>query len=689
MKRRKVNMSDNSKISLNKKGNEKKVKDGKISNFRGVLQGRLIIILVFIGVAFAALFFKILILQKEKSVEYNKKILSQLQLKYESKEIPYRRGDILDRNGTYIATSEKIYYLILDPWQINSERNIHENRYLDATVNLLNEYFGYSKDELESIFAEKSDSQYVVYATNISHEQKVEFEEKAKKFNNEARKAGRDEAISGVWFEPRYVRRYPYGSTACNVIGFSGNDSLGGYVGIERYYNDTLIGVSGREYGYLNNETTLERVIKNPTDGNNVVSTIDLNIQNIVEKYISEWQNNTGSNMTAAIVMNPNNGEILALATSRTFDLNNPRDLNPYYSQEQQDAMDDDAKVDALNNIWRNYAVSDTYEPGSPSKVFTVASAMEEGTITGNEYYNCRGFEEIGSWKIRCANRNGHGDINVTEALMESCNVAMMDISRAEGSSKFYEYQKIFGFGLKTDIDLPGEADTSSLVHTADNAGATDLATNSFGQNYNSTMIQLLAAYASVVNGGSYYKPHVVKQILNSKGAVIKNIEPELVRETVSAHTTAFINEALRRTVAEGTGGAAAVAGYDVGGKTGTAEKYPRGNGNYLVSFIGSVPAQSPEVVCYVLVDTPHVADQARSSYASSLFSKIMTEVLPYMNIYSNVDESIDISSFPSAEGITDNNNTEAETKVYSTEEVIPNDGENDLPGAPAGEGEE
>ena len=450
------------------------------------------------------------------------------------------------------------------------------------------------------------------------------------------------------------------------------------------------MGISGREYGYLNEESSLERVIKAPTDGNKVVSTIDLNIQKIVEKHIAEWQNSTGSNITAAIVMNPNNGEILAMATSRTFDLNNPRDLNNYISPEDQANMDDKAKVDALSNLWRNYTVSDTYEPGSPAKVFTVSSAMEEGVITGNETYNCGGFEEIGGWKIRCANRNGHGLINVTEALMESCNVAMMDISRAEGGKKFYEYQKVFGFGTKTAIDLPGEADTSGLIHTADNAGATDLATNSFGQNFNTTMIQLAAAYSSVVNGGSYYRPHVVRQILNADGAIIENIEPELVRETVSAHTTTFINEALRRTVAEGTGSAAAVAGYDVGGKTGTAEKYPRGNGNYLVSFIGSVPAQSPEVVCYVLIDTPHVADQARSAYASALFSRIMTEVLPYMNIYSNVDEGIDVSALPSAEGITDANTATApETKSYSTEEVIPDDGGNNLPGVPAGEGEE
>ena len=673
-------MSDNSMKSQDKNGTNKKNKNGNTSNPLDILQGRLIIILIMIGIAFAALFFNILFLQRKKEVEYNQKILSQQR--YDSRDIPYKRGDILDRNGTYIATSEKVYNIILDPKLINTE----QDKYLNASVGILKDVFGYSEEEIRGVIADKSDSSYVKYKQNITYDQKEAFEEKKKEYDKWYKDNKKDEKIGGIWFEESYQREYPYGSTACNVLGFAGNDG-DGYTGIEQSYNNELVGIAGREYGYLNDESSLERVIKNPTDGNKVVSTIDLNIQKIVEKHISEWQSSVGSNMTAAIVMNPNNGEILAMATSRAFDLNNPRDLNNYYTAEQQAGMDDKAKVDALNNIWRNYAVSDTYEPGSPSKVFTVASAMEEGAINGNETYNCRGFEEIGGWKIRCVNRNGHGEINVTEALMESCNVAMMDISRTEGGQNFYKYQKVFGFGSKTAIDLPGEADTSGLVHTADNAGATDLATNSFGQNYNVTMVQVAAAYSSVVNGGAYYTPHVVKQILNPNGSVIKNIEPELVRETVSAHTTAFINEALRRTVAEGTGSAAAVAGYDVGGKTGTAEKYPRGNGNYLVSFIGSVPAQSPEVVCYVLIDTPHLGDQARSAYASSLFSKIMTEILPYMNIYSNVDENIDVSSFPSAEGITDSN-TPAESKSYSTEEVIPNDGKNDLPGAPAGEGE-
>ena len=676
-------MSDNSMKSQDKNGTNKKSKNGNTSNPLDILQGRLIIILIMIGIAFAALFFNILFLQRKKEVEYNQKILSQQR--YDSRDIPYKRGDILDRNGTYIATSEKVYNIILDPKLINTE----QDKYLNASVGILKDVFGYSEEEIRGVIADKSDSSYVKYKQNITYDQKEAFEEKKKEYDKWYKDNKKDEKIGGIWFEESYQREYPYGSTACNVLGFAGNDG-DGYTGIEQSYNNELVGIAGREYGYLNDESSLERVIKNPTDGNKVVSTIDLNIQKIVEKHISEWQSSVGSNMTAAIVMNPNNGEILAMATSRAFDLNNPRDLNNYYTAEQQAGMDDKAKVDALNNIWRNYAVSDTYEPGSPSKVFTVASAMEEGAINGNETYNCRGFEEIGGWKIRCVNRNGHGIINVTEALMESCNVAMMDISRAEGGQNFYKYQKVFGFGSKTAIDLPGEADTSGLVHTADNAGATDLATNSFGQNYNVTMVQVAAAYSSVVNGGTYYTPHVVKQILNPNGSVIKNIEPELVRETVSAHTTAFINEALRRTVAEGTGSAAAVAGYDVGGKTGTAEKYPRGNGNYLVSFIGSVPAQSPEVVCYVLIDTPHLGDQARSAYASSLFSKIMTEVLPYMNIYSNVDEGIDVSALPSAEGITDANTATApETKSYSTEEVIPDDGGNNLPGVPAGEGEE
>lgn len=346
--------------------------------------------------------------------------------------------------------------------------------------------------------------------------------------------------------------------------------------------------------------------------------------------------------------------------------------------------------------------MSDTYEPGSTSKIFTVSAGIENGAISGNESYTCNGSLDVGGWTIHCAKRTGHGTLNVTQGLMQSCNVVMMHIAAATGRENFCKYQRLFGFGAKTGIDLPGEAETSTLIHTPENMGSTDLATNSFGQNYNCSMIQLASAFSSVINGGSYYQPHVVKQILNEQGAVVRDIQPELVRETVSAGTSEFIRNALYKTVAEGTGKAAQVDGYKIGGKTGTAEKYPRGLGNYLVSFCGFAPADNPQVLCYVIVDTPHTADQPHSTYASEIFQKIMTDILPYMGIYSdketatvsNADAAVKL---PANEGISDSTNGQAAAEtaapvVYDTDEVIETAGTGDaenLPGIPAGGGAE
>lgn len=254
---------------------------------------------------------------------------------------------------------------------------------------------------------------------------------------------------------------------------------------------------------------------------------------------------------------------------------------------------------------------------------------------------------------------------------MKSCNVVMMRIAQQMGKEKFYKYQQIFGFGSKTGIDLPGEADNKTLVYTQNTAGPTDLATNSFGQNFSCTMIQMAAAYCSVINGGSYYEPHVVKQILNEQGSVIKKAEPVLVRETVSESTTKFINESLFKTVnaAGGTGGAAKVTGYKIAGKTGTAEKIPRDKTNYVVSFCGYAPADNPQVLVYVVVDEPHVEDQPHSTYASEIFQKIMTEILPYLNVFPDTDvESSPLpdeaAKLPGQEGIT------SETEGASQEET-------------------
>lgn len=714
--------------SQNTKRPGKKNQKGGPKLFVTYMQEKLAVTVMVITLALFALIMVLYNIIKTKQEDYTQIVLSQQE--YDSRVIPYRRGDIVDRNGTFLATSEKVYNLILDPNQIMS----NPERYLEPTLSALSQVYGYDAGELRTLIESRKDSYYIRYARQLSYDQKEAFETLKTQMNKAYSDADSKERVKGVWFEDEYKRFYPYGSLACNIIGFAQAGGETGSGGIEQYYNSQLIGVNGREYGYLNEETNLERVIKSAANGNTVVSTVDVNIQKIVEKYIDEWESTTGSNMSAAIVMNPNNGEVLAMANKNRFDLNNPRDLQNRYTDEEiwqfgiKEAIDDyrrknpdlpkltedqvtqhytDDEIRSLgtqvawNTVWRNFCISDTYEPGSPQKIFTISAALEEGVINGNESFFCDGFQEVGGWKIKCVKKTGHGALTVTESLMQSCNDVLMQIGAMLGKERFVKYQKMFGFGSKTGIDLPGEADTSTLIYNADDMTSSDLATNSFGQNYNCTMIQMAAAYCSVINGGSYYEPHVVKQILNEQGSVVKKIEPNLVRETVSASTANFIKQALFRTVSEGTGKAAQVEGYEVGGKTGTAEKYPRGTGNYLVSFAGFAPVDDPQVLVYVIIDVPHVEDQPHSTFATNVVQKILTDVLPYMNVFPDteimdVPEEIE-NQLPQEEGISGGEGmvpeeTEPETKVYETEEYVEQDGEHyQLPGElPASmEGEE
>ncbi|MGL5433827.1 MAG: penicillin-binding transpeptidase domain-containing protein [Lachnospiraceae bacterium] len=691
--------------------------------FTKYMQEKLAITVIVITLALFALVYILYNIIQTNKDRYNQIVLSQQE--YDSRIIPYRRGDIVDRNGTLLATTEKVYNLIIDPKQIMSS----QEDYLEATIAALAAEFGYDTQELRTLITENSGKQYVRYARQLNYEDKEAFEILAEETNLANRKNNSKARIKGIWFEDEYKRIYPYNSLACNVIGFATSSGDGGTGGIEQSYNDQLIGINGREYGYLNDDSNLERVIKSATNGNTVVSTIDVNIQNIVDKYIAAWQQEAGSERVGVVVMDPNNGEILAMSSDKLFDLNNPRDLEGRYTEAEirelglkeardtynrknqeskpitvEEATDHYSEEEirsfgqqvAWNQIWRNFCVSDTYEPGSPSKIFTVAAGLEEGILSGNESFYCDGGQEVGGWLIKCVKRTGHGMLTLTESLMQSCNDCMMQIAAMEGRETFSKYMQMFGFGSKTGIDLPGEADTRTLVYDASNMKASDLATNSFGQNYNCTMIQMAAAYCSIINGGSYYEPHVVKQVVNEQDAIVKRVEPNLVRETVSESTSNFIKEALFRTVEEGTGTAAAIAGYEIAGKTGTAEKYPRGQGNYLLSFCGFAPVHNPQVLVYVIIDTPQVENRASSSHASKLFQQIMSDILPYWNVFPSGDfedtqEGVE-GQLPEQEGISGNNGgleteTEAEIKVYETDEFVdPEDERNtgipgDLPG--------
>ena len=604
----------------------KKVKKLLRKKFPKFMQKKLVILYVGIILAFAGLVVRITYINAASGEEYTKIVLDQQQ--YDSRTIPYKRGDIVDRNGTKLATSERVYNVVLDV-----KAMLDDEDYVEPTKQVLKDCFGIEEETVDSLIENNPDSRYSVLLKGIDYET-------AQKFNAIDEDDENYPNVRGIWLEDDYQRTYPYSTLASDVIGFTVDGNVGNG-GIEGYYNSTLNGTDGREYGYLDSGSSVERTVKEPVNGKTVVSTIDLQVQSVVEKYIQQFnderKNNAtpgeGSKNTAVMVMNPQNGEILAEASYPNYDLNNPRDLTKYYTQEQLDAMSDQEKLDALNNLWKNFCVTDTYEPGSTIKPFTVAAALEMGALTGEETFYCGGSLHIGDYDIHCINRDGHGTLTVKGAIENSCNVALMQIGEMIGAVDFTKYQHIFGFGEMTGIDLPGEAETSGLLYTADNMDETSLATNAFGQNFNVTMTQMMAGFCSLINGGYYYEPHIVKQIQDENGNVIENVDPVLVKRTVSEETSTLVKDYMRGVVLEGSGQPADIAGYEVGGKTGTAEKLPRSEGKNLVSFIAYAPQENPEIAVYVVIDEPNEYDQAQSSLAVQMASDIMKEIFPYLGI--------------------------------------------------------
>lgn len=590
------------------------------------LQKKLVLLFVAIILAFVFLIGRITYINAANGEDYTRIVLDQQQ--YDSRTIPFKRGDIVDRNGTKMATSERVYNVILDVKVMTSDEDS-----IEPTIQVLKDCFEIDEEEVRDLIEESPSSRYNILKKRVDYETYKKFEAIDEDDENYP-------DVAGIWLEEDYVRTYPYNTLASDVIGFTVDGNVGSN-GIEASYNNTLNGTDGREYGYLDETSTVERTVKEAVNGDTVVSTIDLQVQSIVEKHILEFNEQhkneasagEGSKNTAVIVMNPQNGEILAEASYPNYDLNQPRDLTKYYTQETIDAMSDEEQLETLNSLWNNFCVSDTYEPGSTFKPFTIAAGLETGILTGDETYYCGGVLHVGDHDIHCSNRDGHGTQTLKQALENSCNVALMEIGEALGAEEFCRYQELFGFGEYTGIDLPGEGETSGLLYTPENMDAASLATNAFGQNFNVTMTQLAASFCSLINGGNYYEPHVVKQIQDENGNVTENIDPVLVKKTISEETSEVIKDYMLGVVQEGTGSSAAVEGYDIGGKTGTAEKLPRGNGKYLVSFIGYAPQENPEVVVYVVVDEPNVAAQASSSYATELASGIMSEIFPYLGI--------------------------------------------------------
>ncbi len=580
--------------------------------------------------------------------EYTKEVLSNSRSQYTSTVLAYKRGDILDRNKTVLATSEKTYNVILDCKAVNEKES-----YVDSTVNALVRNFDLDETEIRALLTDEKtrESQYQVVKKNISIEDKRAYDQYVSGSEEAilSQEEQEDRAlIHGIWFEDEYVRKYPLSTLAADVVGFT-YDSGSADWGIEGYYNNSLKGVNGRKYGYYSSGTGIEQTIVEPTDGNTVISTIDVNIQSIVEKYIEEYnsvyQNGPNGADSAenigVVVMDPKSGAVLAMASSNPFDPNNPRDLSSYYTEDQLSAMSNDQKVTALQEIWKNYCISDAYEPGSVFKPVTVASALESGTLQGNETFLCEGFLEVSGTTIKCADTDGHGEENVSDIIQNSCNVGLMTVGDSMGIDNFTNYQSLFGFGSRTGIDLSGEA--TGITRNSDTMSSVDLATASFGQGFTCTMIQEAAAISSIVNGGYYYRPHVVDRLLDSNGTIVRSYDKMLSKQTVSTDVADTVKSYMKASVDSGTSVYAKVDGYSMGGKTGTAQKIPRGNGKYLVSWIGFAPYDDPEVVIYVVVDEPNVERQDDNRFPQWIARNSLSEILPYLGIYP--DEASDPSN--------------------------------------------
>lgn len=587
--------------------------------------------------ALVALAARITYINATSGSKYKKQVLSQAQQRYENRVIPARRGDIYDRNGNLLATSNKVYNVILDCKAVNEKEE-----YTEPTVRALVDILGLDEKEIRSRLSaeDTKNSQYQILKKQISMDEKKAFEE-ATEIPEDIEESGLTKAeieersnVKGVWFEEDYLRIYPFDESACDTIGFTLSRDVAD-IGLESYYNSTLMGADGRQYGYFNNNADVEQTIIEPVNGRSIETSLDIGAQQIVEKYVNAFNEKMGGKNVGVIVEDPSTGEIIAMDGGDRYDLNEPRDLSREYSEEEIKAMNDEQTVEALNGMWSNYCVTDAFEPGSVVKPIVMAGALEKGKISESDTFLCDGLEVFGAnaeTKIKCAvYPDAHGTETLGEVIANSCNDGMMQIGAKMGSEQFIKAQSLFNFGARTGIDLPNEG--TGIIHTKDTMGETELATSAFGQGYTCTMIQEINALCSVINGGYYYQPHLVTKIKDANGGIVKTFSPTLLKQTISSNISADIRSYMELSVKEGTSHYSKVQGYSSGGKTGTAEKFPRGNGKYLVSFIGFAPVEEPEIVIYVVVDEPNVEDQATSRYPQYIAQGILSELLPYLNI--------------------------------------------------------
>ncbi|MBR1866947.1 MAG: peptidoglycan glycosyltransferase [Lachnospiraceae bacterium] len=542
------------------------------------------------------------------------------------RSIKAKRGILYDRNGVELAGNKPVCSISVIHSQITDEEQV-----VKALCSVL------SMDE-ETIRKK-------VQANTMREKIKSNVEK-------ETADTLRDMQLDGVMIDEDYKRYYPFDSLASKVIGFTGSDNQG-IVGLEVTYDSLLAGTPGSiltltdAYG-MELENEAESRLE-PVAGNNIYISIDVNIQKYAEQAAMKVLKAKQAKRVSVVLMNPQNGEIYAMVNVPEYNLNDPYTLvraEDYYvkgvqeeeetESQRTDNMTQQEKQDALNNMWRNFCINDTYEPGSTFKMITATAALEEGVVRVSDTFNCPGYRIIEDRKIRCHKVGGHGTETFREGIMNSCNPVFMDVGARVGVSNMYKNYRKLGLFEKTGVDLPGEA--SSIMHKEENVQAVELATMSFGQSFQITPMQLLRAASAVVNGGNLVTPHFAMYAVNQEGKTIETFTYPEQKQVIQSSTSETMKELLEAVVAEGSGNKGQVSGYRIGGKTATSEKLPRGNGKYISSFVGFAPADNPQIIGIILIDEPE-GTYYGGTIAAPVMAELYSNILPYMGMEAEYSE--------------------------------------------------
>ncbi len=553
-----------------------------------------VIAMLMVSVMVARLFYIMIF----KSAYYGEKAIA---LQERERSIKAPRGLIYDRNGVVIADNKAVCSISVIHSQITDKETVIKE-------------LSQRLDMDESVIRKKVE--------------KVSSREKIKSnVTKDVADEIRNLDLDGVMVDDDYKRYYPYEQLASKVIGFTGADNQG-IVGIEVFYDDVLMGTNGS----INTLTDAkgieiagaaeERV--EPVPGDNLVLTLDVNIQMYIEQAAMKVMQEKNANRVCVIVMNPQNGEIYGMADVPEYNLNEPFVYN------RDDKEESDVTQDDLNNMWRNFCINDTYEPGSTFKIVTATSALEEGVVNIDDTFYCPGYKLVGDRRIKCHKTVGHGAETFKQGIMNSCNPVFMEVGARVGADRFYKNLKKLGLFEKTGVDLPGEA--GSIFHKLENVGEVELATMSFGQSFQITPLQLMRTVSAVVNGGTLVTPHFGKYITDYNNNVISELKYNSKEDVINKETSETMKYLLEAVISEGSGKNAYLSGYSIGGKTATSEKLPRSSNKYISSFIGFSPAQNPTVLTLILIDEPEGIYYG-GTIAAPVVGDIYSNILPYLGI--------------------------------------------------------